>query len=394
MDIQASGIGEVLRAHSLMAHLTEEELARVTASAQWLNVEAGEVLIREGDTDRTVIILVGGGAEVLKRNAETGENYTIVRLEPGASAGEMALLADAEGARSATIRTCEPSAVIRIDFELIWQHNANDAMHVKLLSNISRDLSAKLNATNQVTVASIRKELAASKAQIAMGMFTVNILFLLAIYTLSFRTLMDLVIQWGSNWISIGILAIMATAMYVLIRRSGYPLAMFGLTLANWRKVLGESFLLTIPLLAGIAGLKWVVLLLHPEIDDTVFSIVRQVAGGGFDQTMLIYGLAYALFCPIQEFISRSGIQSALQNFLPPSNKRVWLAILLSNLLFAMAHAHLNLTFALLTLFPGFYWGWMYARQNSLLGASFSHILVGVWIFFVVGIDKIWWALF
>ncbi|MFC4098147.1 CPBP family glutamic-type intramembrane protease [Paenibacillus xanthanilyticus] len=389
-----NNIAAFLGGHPLLAHLTPDELARVAASAQWLEVEAGTELIREGDADKSVVLLVKGGAEVLKRNAESGENYVIVRLEQGASAGEMALLADAEGTRTATIRSCEPSMVIRIDFEPIWQDSANDAMRVKLLSNISRDLSAKLNTTNQVTVASIRKELAASKAQIAMGMFTVNILFLLAIYTLSFRTLMDLVIQWGSNWISIGILAIMATAMYVLIRRSGYPPSMFGLTLANWRKVLGESFLLTVPLLAGIAILKWIVLLLNPDIDDTVFSIVRQVANGEFDQTMLIYGAAYALFCPIQEFISRSGIQSALQNFLPPSNKRVWLAIILSNLLFAMAHAHLNLTFALLTLFPGLYWGWMYARQNSLLGASFSHILVGVWIFFVVGIDKIWWALF
>lgn len=387
-------IEEILGAHPLMAHLSAEELALLKASAQWLEVEAGTELIREGESDRTVVLLVKGGAEVLKRNAETGENYVIVVLEPGACAGEMALLADAEGTRSATIRTREPATVIRIDFEPIWQNKANDALRVKLLSNISRDLSAKLNTTNQVTVASMRKELAASKAQIAMGMFTVNILFLLAIYTLSFRTLMDLVIQWGSNWISIAILAIMASAMYGLIRRSGYPLAMFGLTLVNWRKVLGESFLLTVPLLAGIAVVKWIVLLMHPQIDDTVFSIVRQVASGEFDRTMLVYGLAYALFCPIQEFISRSGIQSALQNFLPPSNKRVWLAIILSNLLFAMAHAHLNLTFALLTLFPGFYWGWMYARQNSLLGASFSHILVGVWIFFVVGIDKIWWALF
>ncbi|TYP74880.1 CPBP family glutamic-type intramembrane protease [Paenibacillus methanolicus] len=389
-----NNIAAFLGAHPLMAHLTPDELARVTASAHWLEVEAGTELIREGDADKSVVLLVQGGAEVLKRNAETGESYVIVRLEQGASAGEMALLADADGTRTATIRSYEPATVIRIDFEPIWHNNANDALRVKLLSNISRDLSAKLNTTNQVTVASMRKELAASKAQIAMGMFTVNILFLLAIYTLSFRTLMDLVIQWGSNWISIAILAIMATAMYVLIRRSGYPPSMFGLTLANWRKVLGESFLLTVPLLAGIAILKWIVLLLHPEIDDTVFSIVRQVANGEFDKTMLVYGVAYAVFCPIQEFISRSGIQSALQNFLPPSNKRVWLAIILSNLLFAMAHAHLNLTFALLTLFPGLYWGWMYARQNSLLGASFSHILVGVWIFFVVGIDKIWWALF
>nr|WP_246427563.1 cyclic nucleotide-binding domain-containing protein [Paenibacillus phyllosphaerae] len=374
--------------------MTPDEIAILAEVSNIEEAKAGTVLIREGELDRSVYILVEGSAEVIKRNPETGDTYTIVVLEEGASAGEMALLSGAEGRRSATIRTRESSVLIRIDFDAVLQKEEHGALHVKLLSNIARDLSGKLNTTNQITVASMKKELETSKAQIAMGMFTVNILFMLGIYTLSFRLLMSLVIEWGSNWISVGILAIMATAMYVMIRRSGYPLHMFGLTLNNWRKVLTESFVLTLPLLVGITLAKWVVLLLNPQIDDSVFSIVPMLLEGKMDHTMLIYGIAYALFCPIQEFISRSGIQSALMNFLPPSKTRVWAAILLSNLLFAMAHTHLNVTFALLTLFPGLYWGWMYARQKSLLGASFSHILVGVWIFFVIGIDQIWNALF
>ncbi|MBB3109725.1 CRP-like cAMP-binding protein/membrane protease YdiL (CAAX protease family) [Paenibacillus phyllosphaerae] len=387
-------IHELLSEHPLLAPLTPDEIAILAEVSNIEEAKAGTVLIREGELDRSVYILVEGSAEVIKRNPETGDTYTIVVLEEGASAGEMALLSGAEGRRSATIRTRESSVLIRIDFDAVLQKEEHGALHVKLLSNIARDLSGKLNTTNQITVASMKKELETSKAQIAMGMFTVNILFMLGIYTLSFRLLMSLVIEWGSNWISVGILAIMATAMYVMIRRSGYPLHMFGLTLNNWRKVLTESFVLTLPLLVGITLAKWVVLLLNPQIDDSVFSIVPMLLEGKMDHTMLIYGIAYALFCPIQEFISRSGIQSALMNFLPPSKTRVWAAILLSNLLFAMAHTHLNVTFALLTLFPGLYWGWMYARQKSLLGASFSHILVGVWIFFVIGIDQIWNALF
>jgi membrane protease YdiL (CAAX protease family) len=136
------------------------------------------------------------------------------------------------------------------------------------------------------------------------------------------------------------------------------------------------------------------VLYTHPEIDDHVFSILSLFEGERVDITFYLYGLAYALFCPVQEFISRSGIQSALQNFLPDSKSRVWIAIILSNLMFSTAHSHVNLTFALLTFFPGLYWGWMYARQRSLLGVSLSHVMVGVWIFFIVGIDQIWNALF
>jgi len=182
--------------------------------------------------------------------------------------------------------------------------------------------------------------------------------------------------------------------MFVMIKKSGYPLKTFGLTLDNWKKVVRDSFLMTLPLLAGIALLKAYVLYMNPDIDDRVFSILDVFEGERVDLTFYLYGAAYALFCPVQEFISRSGIQSALQNFLPASKSRVWIAIILSNLMFSTAHSHLNLTFALLTFFPGLFWGWMYARQGSLLGASVSHIMVGLWIFFIVGIDGIWNALF
>jgi len=382
-----------LRVNPLFQQLAEEELERILALAEVVEAEAGTAFIREGDTDKALYLIEQGQVDIVKENAETGERYKLVTLGAGNCIGETSVL-EGDTRRTATVVTVTRATLIRIDFDRIAADPAYDAIRLKLISHVAKSLSGKLSSTNDITAAAIKRELEISKARIAMGLFTVNLLFMLGIYTLALQSLNSLVVNFGSNLISIAILALMATVMFVMIRRSGYPLRTFGLTLKNGMKVTRQAVLLTIPLLAGIALLKGVVLYLHPEIDDRVFGILSLFEGGRLDLTFVLYGVAYALFCPVQEFISRSGIQSALQNFLPESRSRVWIAIILSNLMFSTAHSHVNLTFAMLTFFPGLFWGWMYARQHSLLGASVSHMLVGVWIFFIVGIDKIWVALF
>jgi membrane protease YdiL (CAAX protease family) len=35
---------------------------------------------------------------------------------------------------------------------------------------------------------------------------------------------------------------------------------------------------------------------------------------------------------------------------------------------------------------PGLFWGWMFARQRSIVGVTVSHIVVGLWANFLVGV--------
>ncbi|MFC0213737.1 cyclic nucleotide-binding domain-containing protein [Paenibacillus chartarius] len=390
---EAESILAFIQANPLFAHVNGEEMSAVAAVTELIECEAGVTIIREGDEDKSLYLIKRGAVEIVKENRATGEWYQIVTLGAGNCVGETSIV-EGNVKRTATVRTTEKSTLIKVNFDRMAGKREYDSVYIKLLSNITRALSGKLSSTNDITVGAMKKELETSKARVAMGLFTVNLLFMLGIYTMALKSLNALVINFGSNLISIAILALMATVMFVMIKKSGYPLHMFGLTLRNWKRVIWQSVLWTLPLLAGIALLKWYVLFTHPDIDDQVFSILSVFEGKGLDATFVIYGIAYAAFCPVQEFISRSGIQSALQNFLPESRSRIWVAIILSNLMFSTAHSHVNLTFALLTFFPGLFWGWMYSRQGSLLGASVSHMLVGVWIFFIVGIEHIWNALF
>ncbi|HZG55364.1 cyclic nucleotide-binding domain-containing protein [Paenibacillus sp.] len=390
---QSTELRKTIGANALFQYVTDEEMSLVLSVAETVELDGSTTFIREGDSDKTLYLIERGCVEIVKSNPATGETFRIVTLGAGECVGESAML-EGNAKRMATVRTMERTRLIKIDFDRMAERGEAGTLHIKLLSNIARALSGKLGATNEIAVGAMEKELETSKARIAMGLFTVNLLFMLGIYTLALKSLHALVVNFGSNLISIAILALMSSVMFIMIKKSGYPLKTFGLTMDNWKKVVWQSFLMTLPLLAGIALLKAYVLYTHPEIEDRVFSILSLFEGKRVDITFYLYGLAYALFCPVQEFISRSGIQSALQNFLPDTKSRVWIAIILSNLMFSTAHSHVNLTFALLTFFPGLYWGWMYSRQRSLLGASVSHVMVGVWIFFIVGIDQIWNALF
>jgi membrane protease YdiL (CAAX protease family) len=82
-------------------------------------------------------------------------------------------------------------------------------------------------------------------------------------------------------------------------------------------------------------------------------------------------------------------LQAPLQAFLPGTSlQRRLLSILISNLLFAGAHMHISGAFALAAFIPGIFWGWIFARTNSLLAASTSHFLIGGAGIFLFGIEE------
>jgi membrane protease YdiL (CAAX protease family) len=98
----------------------------------------------------------------------------------------------------------------------------------------------------------------------------------------------------------------------------------------------------------------------------------------------------YLLLTPVQEFVARCGIQAPLYAFLQGSElKRASLSIVVSNLVFSAVHAHIGLAFALLAFIPGLFWGWLFLRTNSWLGASLSHLFVGGAAIFLFGIEEL-----
>jgi PPM family protein phosphatase len=128
----------------LFRDLTFQELIRVLAVVQELRVNAGTVLIRQGETGDLIYFLVEGIAQISRDGVHLGE------VKAGDHFGELALVDD--GARHATVAAQTPCILLTLqkaDFFQLVQGDHGLAIKVLwgFLQNLSgqiKDLSAEL----------------------------------------------------------------------------------------------------------------------------------------------------------------------------------------------------------------------------------------------------------
>jgi membrane protease YdiL (CAAX protease family) len=185
--------------------------------------------------------------------------------------------------------------------------------------------------------------------------------------------------------ISFPVIIVFTIATFYIILKSGYPFSFYGITLKNWKRAIIESALITIGILILSIVIKYIM------IEEFPFYANRKIFDGelwakNFSVTAEMLVLCvYMIFVPLQELITRGLLQGSFQEFLTGKHK-ILLAIFLSNLLFSVTHLHLNLTFALSVFFTGLIWGWLYSRHQTLIGVVLSHLCIGVWALFILGV--------
>ena len=161
------------------------------------------------------------------------------------------------------------------------------------------------------------------------------------------------------------------------------PFHIFGIRKPkNWQKDLGEALLVSGGFVIAITLLKYGLIQTNP------FFAQFPLFYNPFTPDTLILIVIYMLLVPVQELVARGGLQSLLNQFFhdEPAMTRHLYAILLSNALFSASHAHLSASFAIISFFPGIIWGILYARQGSLFGVIISHLIIGVWAIYVLGV--------
>ncbi len=94
---------DLLRSVSLFADLKGKDLEQVGRLADTIDVPAGKVLMREGQTGAEMFVIASGSV-IVERNGRE-----VTRLGQGEVVGEVALLS--EGPRTATVTTAEPSSL-------------------------------------------------------------------------------------------------------------------------------------------------------------------------------------------------------------------------------------------------------------------------------------------
>jgi membrane protease YdiL (CAAX protease family) len=262
-----------------------------------------------------------------------------------------------------------------------------------MLRNLAADLSRRLRGTSETTVRALEQELELACTRVAMGRFITYVFGLMVGYAFVLRLAADLTRSAAhAAFVSIPLILCFTAVLYAMARHTGEPPASYGLTLRGWRPALADALRFTLPVLALMTLVKWLLV-------RTVPGLANQPTfywGGAFDpatppeaaRLAAIMGIAYAVVVPFQEFAARGALQGPLERFLTGPRSTL-IAILVANGLFIASHLHLSAAFAMASVLPGLLWGWLYARNRTLVGPVASHILVGWYALYALGLQRL-----
>lgn len=100
----------------LKEDFSEEECMTLSAAFQLRKLDIDDILLREGERDDALSIVVDGDISVT-RDAGGGEYVTLHHLKPGDVAGAMGFVDG--NSHTATLRACKPSHVITLHRDVL-----------------------------------------------------------------------------------------------------------------------------------------------------------------------------------------------------------------------------------------------------------------------------------
>lgn len=127
--------------------LSEEQLQMLADVAEVKVYSAGDIVFREGDMGDSIVIIVSGKVDLIKKKKD-GSEAVLTTFSKGAFFGEMTLI-NVES-RSATIRATEDTVVLFLKNTALGDiFNTDRELFIVLLMNITRILSKRLRQANE-----------------------------------------------------------------------------------------------------------------------------------------------------------------------------------------------------------------------------------------------------
>jgi len=382
----------VLRASVLFRDFSDGELGPIVPLVGARRLPAGSMLVREGEPARELFLVRSGRVEVSKRAPGAATDHPLTTLGAGDTIGEVALVERA--ARSASIRALEPTVVAVLDMDALDAALANEpVLRARMLHNLSVFVGRRLRDVSEVGVAALERELALARTRIAMGTFLTYVILIMVAYGFVLRLLGDLASSAADTSVfSVPVILAFALPVWAMVRRSGEPLATYGVTWRGARAATRDGILWSVPIIAGATLLKLAMIRTLPELADvplvSLGGWLDPAGPAGTWQWVVTANLVYVVVVPIQEFVVRGAMQGPLERFLvgPHASAK---AVVIANFLFIASHLYLSTSFAVTSFPPGLVWGALYARHRTLVAPVVSHWLFGVWAFFVLGFDRV-----
>jgi CRP-like cAMP-binding protein len=140
---------DMLKDIGLFGGLDPESLNVLSRELPSKLVEAGEVVVREGDTAADMYIVIGGELEVVKRGRD-GNEVRVALFGPGDWFGEMAIV-DVQP-RSATVRALAPTMLLRMGADEVDRlfYRRDLKAYAMFVMNIARELSRRLRVADGI----------------------------------------------------------------------------------------------------------------------------------------------------------------------------------------------------------------------------------------------------
>lgn len=384
----------VLQENSLFADLTDEQIARLKPLLTTLRFNAGDIILREGSAPVELYVIVAGEVEVLKKDSSSAQEHRISTLRAGAVIGELALIDN--NTRSASIRCLKETTVIAIaieDLKKLTEHPASELpVYYKIIINLARELAGRLRHSNESIVRALTSELKLEKNRALIGRLIISLILIISFYTFALNIISNLAHTFPSpTFIGVPIITFCACVTFFFMRSNALPLSYYGLTLNRWRESIYEGVIYTLPILLFIVIAKYIAIKTIPALAELPLleftaGLNTHLSDADYPWLLNLLPFLYCLLVPIQELLYRGALQGPLEEFFIGRHKK-WLAILASNFIFSLTHLHISFGLSAAVFLPGLFWGWLYARHRNLIGVIISHIMVGAWAFFIVGIS-------
>lgn len=145
-DTIAQQIFEMIGRSKFFSDFTSDDVGQLAAFMQVYRANTGEMIIREGEVDDYLILIIEGRVEISKADSH-GELHPMTAVGPGATLGEMSMI-DGEP-RFATCVALEPTtfAVLSRD-SMVKIIIEEPALGSKILIKLVTLLSQRLRATS------------------------------------------------------------------------------------------------------------------------------------------------------------------------------------------------------------------------------------------------------
>jgi membrane protease YdiL (CAAX protease family)/CRP-like cAMP-binding protein len=382
----------------LFSSLSRQQLRLLLPHIKHKKYSAGRVILSEGGRNGgKIYIIIDGQVALTKEGLSPLESqpmsYELGVLRRSEIFGEMSFVDGKPSAVSFVTRT--ETLVAVVDLSASRRRSTTRRLRDIVTNKLRHHLTRHADESVALRVSSLAMENEFAAYRNGVGHIVVATLCLLSFYTLTLSFLPNFKSLAHANFVLSPLMILLFGLCFVpIIATSGFPLAFFGLRFDNWRPALAYSMRASLFFLVVFVVAKWVLINTSESFAGVPLIDSADVEVSGHPVPMSEwYWLAlaiYLLLTPLQEFVARSGIQAPLYAFLHGSEtKRRWASILASNFVFAAAHAHISLPFAVAAFLPGMLWGWIFARTNSLLAATASHLLVGGAGMFLLGIEGV-----